>query len=143
MKLKATARASMSASLFRAINEIRPKVIAQVLVPHLRVDPKIGPAELFVQETDLADAETHEPFIHVGLSGVSMNAERSDNDFLRARDALVALYRDLIIKHRESFGPTERAGRGVQLFVVIYLDAKHRTTGSSLVESAPEWVSLQ
>ncbi|MEK7645243.1 MAG: hypothetical protein AAB391_02925 [Patescibacteria group bacterium] len=139
MKLKATAHAGLPESLLNALNEIRPKVVRGVLAPHLKVSLKIGPAEFFVQQSDLADAATHEFFVHVGLSGVSLNNERSNNDFTRALEALVALYKHEIVTCKDLAG-TEKL---VQLFVVIYLDGKHPVTGSSLIESKAEWVSVE
>ncbi len=139
MKMKATAHAGLPQSLLDALNKIRPKAVRGVLVPHLKVSLDIGSAEFFVQQSDLADADTHDLFVHVGLSGVSLNNERSNNDFTRALEALVTLYKHEIVTCKDLVGTK----KPVQLFVVIYLDGKHPVTGSSLIESKPEWVSVE
>lgn len=131
MKLKATT--NLPEWFRQELNKIRPFFIHTVAVPHLCVGHDIGPAELFVQVCDEVDPKTHAPMVHVGLSGVSLNAERCANDFLRALDALFGLYSDKIKDYLFRFSP-EGARPRVQLFVVIYLDGVHPATKSSLLE---------
>ena len=97
-------------------------------MPHLRVSPNFGASEFYVQKCDEADAGTHKPFCEVRLSGVSLNDERSANDFKRARAALQEIYAEVITRHL-------KPGEEVELTAIIMLDAP--LSGSSLVEDSP------
>ncbi len=127
MKLKA-AQAGLSEACVMELNRLRPRVLKEVLVPHLKVSPSFGASEFYVQKCDEADADTHAPFCEVRLSGVSLNDERSANDFKRARAELEDVYAEVITRHL-------KPGQGVELTTIIMLDAP--LNGSTLVEGPP------
>jgi hypothetical protein len=126
LKLKA-AEAGLSEACVEELNRLRPRVLKEVLVPHLKVSPTFGPSEFYVQKCDEADASTHKPFCEVRLSGVSVNDERSVNDFSRCRTALEQVYADVITKHHP--------GEEIELTTIIMLDAPLKN--SALVEGSP------
>ncbi len=136
MKLKAT-YAGLPQGVVDQFNRIRPLALKSVLIPHLKVLDTISPAGFFVQKSDVADDSTHQPFVHVGLSGVSLNNERAANDFLKACSALTELYQGILQ------GCIDLKGKTVTLFVVLYLDGKHPSTGSSLVESGEIQIEIK
>ncbi len=133
MKLKAT-QAGLSEECIAKLNQLRLKVLQEILNPHLKLPLTAGAAEFYVQECDHADKETHPPFCEVRLSGVSCTDERSYNDFVRARDALEETYFQIILDHADT-------NFEAQLFVSIMLDAPLK--GSAIIEGKPRRVFRQ
>jgi len=132
MKLKAVVSdevKKISPDFVDVLNKLRPIVLRNVLVPHLHVG-NFGPAEFYVQHCDFADGETHDLFCEVRLTGVSLNDDRSVNDFRRALNELENIYRELIEAHFS-------AGILVQFYVSIMLDAHLPGTFSSIIENEP------
>lgn len=125
MKCKA-ACSGLSDELITALNRLRPTILNRVVGPHLH-RPKISSAGFYVQETDLADSATHEPFCEVRLSGVSTHDERSVQDFRNARTELENIYREVIQTHLQ---PEEK----VTLFVVLMVDGPPKPGVSPLIE---------
>lgn len=145
MKLKAVLFDNTPSALIAALEKIRPDIMREVLVPHLKVPTDFGPAEFYVQRSDMVfkDEATQESdwMCEVRLTGASgprTNFKRAVGDFWNAGKALAELYKRKI---RECVPKGQR----VQLFVVIMLDEPIPVddTGklSSLIESTPEWVT--
>lgn len=133
MKLKATIAHDCLGSLEAALNNIRYEVLNTVLVSHLHVSTKFGPAEFYVQQCDHAVRDDEDGLCEVRLSGVSLTDDRSYNDFEHAREELESLYKRLIEHHLEK-------GSRIQLLVLLMLDGPRRRNGSALVEGEPIWV---
>lgn len=143
MKLKAVLFENTSRPLVKALEEIRLDVMAEVLIPHLKVPADFGPAEFYIQRCDAVIKDSQYPTSDwmcearlTGVSGPLINFNRSVKDFWNAGKALTALYRRKIIEHLP-------VNQRMQLFVVIMIDepvplesGKH----SPLIESEPEWV---
>ncbi len=145
MKLKAVLFDDTPLVLVAALERIRPDVMGEVLVPHLKVPTDFGPAEFYVQRSDMVfkDETTAKKdwMCEVRLTGVSgprTNFKRSVADFWNARNALTGLYKRKI---RECVPK----GHRIQLFIVIMLDESIPVDESGrlspLIESLPEWVS--
>ena len=145
MKLKAVLFDDTPPELVRTLEKIRPDVMAEVLVPHLKVPSNFGPAEFYVQRSDMVfkdeGVNKRDWMCEVRLTGVSgpqTNFKRSVADFWNAGKALTALYKRKI----QECVPK---GQRVQLFVVIMIDEPLPTYEtrrlSPLIESTPEWVS--
>ena len=144
MKLKAVLFDNTPEALVKALETIRPDVMAEVLVPHLKVSPEFGPAEFYVQRSDmvfkdktLGEKDWMCEVRLTGASGPRTNFKRAVGDFWNAGRALTELYKR---KVRECVPKGQR----VQLFVVLMLDESIPIddTGklSPLIESTPEWV---
>lgn len=145
MKLKAVLFDETPALLVIALEKIRPAVMNDVLVPHLKVPSDFGPAEFYVQRSDMvfkdesvAEKDWMCEVRLTGVSGPQTNFKRSVADFWNAGKALTELYKRKIKE-------CVPKGQRVQLFVVIMLDEPIRVQGtnelSPLVESTPEWVT--
>ena len=115
--------AGLSAATMRELDEVRPTALEKIGVRHLKMDPHCGSAAFYVTKCREANADAHSPFCAVRLTGVSLNDDRSANDFDRAYDALVGLYSAII-----GMGSV----KPVELSVVIMLDQPLK--GSTMVE---------
>ena len=144
MKLKAVLFDNTPSALVAALEKIRPDVMGEVLVPHLKVPQDFGPAEFYVQRSDMVfkDETVGERnwMCEVRLTGVSgpqTNFKRSVADFWNAGKALTALYKRKIQECIPS-------GQRTQLFVVIMVDEPLPIDAtrklSPLIEGVPEWV---
>lgn len=135
MKLKSVV-SGLSEACVAELEGLRPRVLAEVLVPHLHTPPNFGPSEFYVQRCDEADSGTHEPFCEVRLSGVTAdNGDRAPNDFVRARQALHDICAEVIKRHLDETDAVD----AVELSTSIMLDAPIR--GSSLVEGEKSLIS--
>jgi len=143
MKLKAVVFDNTPPALVDVLENIRPEVVARVLVPHLKVSPQFGPAEFYVQRCDRVCKDSSVPVNEwmcevrlTGVSGPQTNFTRAVADFWNAQSALFDLYKSKIKSHIAT-------GHRIQLFVIIMVDesiplpsGKH----SPLVEGDPLWI---
>jgi len=106
--------------------EFYASVLDGVLAPHLKMKRTIGPAEFYIQESDLAVGRK-DLLCEVRLSGVSMNRRRSTEAFYDARFALERLY-------HQTIHPFVPDGERLQLMVSIILDQPPWGEHSTLIE---------
>ena len=125
------ASAGLSLSLQEALNRLRPTILERVLVPHLHVPAHFRSDEFYVLPAVTCDDGTHEPFVAVCLSGVSLNADRAPN-LVVTRTALIEIYASVI---RGDMGATDPV---VRLNVIIELDMPLH--GSPLIEGPAQVV---
>jgi len=108
MKAKATTTANATDVLVDHLNRLRPVLEREVLEPYFEIPGgAFGPAEFFVQETDIARYQ--EPFIHYMMSGITYKDER---DFEAAVEVLLDILAALVREHWLS--------QKIQIFVVIF-----------------------
>jgi len=145
MKLKAVVFDNCPQALTDSVELMRPDVMREVWIPHLKVPLDFGPAEGYIQVNDISrrspDMAETDGMCNIKLtevSGPTACIRRSIQDFYLAVDALTDLYRRKIKQHLPR-------GHRIQLFVVIVLDEKIPVRNkpgefSPLVEGNPEWV---
>ena len=112
------------------------EVVKRVLLPHLHMKEGVGPAECYIQKCDIAVGRK-ESLCEVRLSGVSVNNDRSTNDFYRARRTLERLYHETLLQFLKK---DER----LQLMVSLMLDQPPFGEKSSLIErrgGAAIWIT--
>lgn len=109
------------------LDKIRPLLMKCVVEPHLH-RPGVPSCGCYVQKCDMADDETHEKFVEVRMTGVTLADDRCYFDFVRAHQALEILYVDEI---RNSLEPGDDP---VQLFVVLMLDKPPKDNVSNMIE---------
>lgn len=118
MKAKAATTTSIPSRLQFRLDGLRPDLEKAVIRDCFGVDVgSMGSAEFFVQRSDFADGDTHTPFIHYTLSGVTWKKGRK---FKKAVEAVLDLLENLV---REHWPRTK-----VQLFVVIFATKKSGRT---------------
>ena len=99
----------------------------------------LGPATHYVQATDRLIALSQDVGVVVGLTMVSKQRTRSDQDFEDALRAIEAIYEDVIAAEMP-------AGSRAQLFVAIAIDGDvepplhMRGRRTNLIETEPKWV---
>ena len=100
MKLKAVLFDNTPQALIVALEKIRPDVMNEVLVTHLKVPVDFGPAEFYVQRSDMVFKDVavgeRDWMCEVRLTGVSgpqNNFKRAVADFWNAGIALTELYK--------------------------------------------------
>lgn len=125
MKLKATC-SGLPNDLIVVFDKLRPVAMKRVIGPILK-RPHFTSAEFFVQKCDFADDETHEPFCEVGLSRVSLAADRSLADFQAAREELLRIYAEQI----RLYVPK---GKEIVVSATLMIDGTPAFATSSLVE---------
>jgi len=132
MKLKAVVNVGCPEDLVIALNNIRGRILVEVLERHLRVKPgSFGPAEFYVQNCDFAVSE--EPFCEVRLTGISVSPARAADDFRNARNELEKIYAEVIHQHLLQ-------GQKMQLFISVMADRSLPDGSPSLVEGNAIWV---
>ena len=132
MKLKAVVNEGCPKDLVTALNNLRNRVLTEVLERYLRVKPgSFGPAEFYVQNCDFAVSK--ELFCEVRLSGISVTSARAADDFRNARRELERIYTELIHQHLPQ-------GQKMQLFVLVIADRPLTDGSPSLVEGNAMWV---
>ena len=136
MKLKAVLFDDTPPTLVKAFETIRPDVMNEVLIPHLKVPPDFGPAEF--KDAAVGERDWMCEVRLTGVSGPQTNFKRSVADFWNAGKALTNLYKRKV----QECVPK---GHRVQLFVVIMVDEPlpidETRKLSPLIESTPEWVT--
>ncbi|MDO8470922.1 MAG: hypothetical protein Q7S63_03100 [bacterium] len=95
-------------------------VYERVLVKHLQVPPQqeggYGAGEVFFQQTDIAIPRMDDQYcFHFGISGVSVNENRSTRNFWYAGQEMMQIGRETVRR----FLPK---GEFAQVFAVLYLD---------------------
>jgi len=128
MKLKAVLREGCLPAIKAAV-ESEPfelLVVNRVLVPHLHMSQDVGPAEFYIQESDVAVGRRRN-LCEVRLSGVSVSKRRATDDFYKARHALERLYQETIF-------PFLAKDEQLQLMVCLMLDQAPYLEKTSLIE---------
>ena len=148
MKIKATvARVDpkQSPELAKALDELseaftnmRDEVLKKALGPHIIGANNMGPAELFVQQSDRMGLTDSDLGCDVQISRMSKTPRRSDQSFWDALDAFQELCVEKIKQHLPK-------GERMQLLVSAVIDSQvwNRVPGSSdtnLIEGEPIWV---
>lgn len=139
MKVKAAVTKGIPEQVVETLNspELAQLVFTKVAQKHLRVG-KMGPAEFYVQECDLAVSCDKSLGCEVRLTGVSRNRYRSEQDFYDALNALEKEYRKAI----ENSLPA-RSDKRIQLFCVLMLDGFITTPDgkeTNMLETEPIWL---
>lgn len=148
MKIKATVArvdSKRSPELSRTLDELaeaftnmRNEVLKKVLGPNIIGASNMGPAELFVQQSDRMGLTDSGLGCDMQISRMSKTPRRSDQSFWDALDAFQKLCVEKIKQHLPK-------GERMQLLVSAVIDSQvwNRVPGSpdtNLIESEPIWI---
>jgi hypothetical protein len=142
MKFKAAITDNAPEKLIRRLDDMATAslLMQRVVVECLHVAAAdLGPATHYVQATDRLIALSQDVGVVVGLTMVSKQRTRSDQDFEDALLAIESVYAEIVASEMPR-------GRRAQLFVAIAIDGDveaplhMRGRRTNLIETEPKWI---